>query len=36
MKIEGIWMQLEKKNFLSKVTHIQKDKYSIYSLISKF
>ena len=34
MKFAGKWMELEKKNILSAVTQTQKDKYSMYSLIS--
>jgi hypothetical protein len=35
MKFAGKWMQLERKINLSEVTQTQKDKYDMYSLISR-
>ena len=35
-KIEGKWMQLEKKIILNEVTQPKRDKHCIYSLISRY
>ena len=35
-KVEGKRMELEKKIILSEVTQTQKDKHSMYSLISSY
>ena len=36
LKFSGKWMELEKKIILNEVTQIQKDKYGMYSLISRY
>ena len=36
MKFVGEWMELEKKNILSEVIQTQKDKHSVYSLVSGY
>ena len=36
LKFAGKWIELEKKIILSKVTHSQKDRHGMYSLISGY